>query len=396
MTILVEDFTDIALDGVDVTVSFHGKPIRPAFAETGLVTPARVLVRAVDGKVTSPALDPGPCEVLIQTGRWKREYSIVIPDTGTHRLRDLLDAYEVPEPAVVSLVKVYRDEVVGSKDAAVLSAFHAQQSEQEAREWAEEAATTITGVVSIDGKQGVVTKAALGIDRLDNTRDADKPISTAVENRLSTIVDEVEGTFEDVATALATKQDAAQVQAIALAVATARIADIIGDAPDALDTVYELATAIGNDPNFRDTILNAIGLRALLTDPRFTDARTPLAHTHATAQVTGLDAALSAKVTRGATAWKLYGTAESGGSIVDELLDYSAVANAWQIAQRYDGGRLRVGAAVEAGDAVTKAQLDAKPSLGTTSTTALRGDAHRVVTTFPTTGDDGVLYMTVE
>ena len=125
MTILVEDFTDIALDGVDVTVSFHGKPIRPAFAETGLVTPARVLIRAVDGKVTSPALDPGPCEVLIETGRWKREYSIVVPDTGTHRLRDLIETYEVPDPPVVSEVKRYRDEVAASTGAAARSESNA-------------------------------------------------------------------------------------------------------------------------------------------------------------------------------------------------------------------------------------------------------------------------------
>lgn len=122
MTIIEEEFTDIALVGDDVTVSFHGRPIRPTSTVTGLVTPKRVPVRAVDGKITSPELDPGPCEVLIETGRWKREYSIVVPSEGTHRLRDLIETYETPAPPVVSLVKKFRDETIEARDIAVAAA----------------------------------------------------------------------------------------------------------------------------------------------------------------------------------------------------------------------------------------------------------------------------------
>ncbi|TSD48597.1 hypothetical protein FFI94_022300 [Rhodococcus sp. KBS0724] len=107
----------------------------------------------------------------------------------------------------------------------------------------------------------------------------------------------------------------------------------------------------------------------------------PTVHSHTTAQVTGLDAAIAARVARGVTAWKLYGTADSGGVVVDQLLDYSAVANAWQIAQRYDDGRLRVGAAVEGGDAVTKNQLDTKI---------------QVVASWPASPVAGVLYLMAE
>lgn len=122
MTKIKEDFTDIALVGADVTVSFHGRPIRPTSTTTGLVTPKRVSVRAVDGKITSPELDPGPCEVLIETGRWKRDYSIVVPPEGIHRLRDLIETYEVPDPPAVSLVKKYRDETKEARDVAVAAA----------------------------------------------------------------------------------------------------------------------------------------------------------------------------------------------------------------------------------------------------------------------------------
>lgn len=40
------------------------------------------------------------------------------------------------------------------------------------------------------------------------------------------------------------------------------ISNVIGSAPDALDTLYELAEALDNDPNFATTITNQIGQKA--------------------------------------------------------------------------------------------------------------------------------------
>lgn len=390
MTVITEDFR--RLDGVapvpaDLAfVYFTVSRRRENAAGTWVVVPVKVQCRLVNGVLTSPELDPG--EATVQIGPHGPVYDIIIPDTAA-RLWDLIELYEPPDPPVVSLVKQYRDEVVGSKDAAVLSAFHAQQSEQEAREWAEEAATTVTGVVSIDGKQGAVTKAALGINLVDNTRDADKPISTAVAARLTTILEEIDGTFEDVSTTLATKQNEAQVQAIAVAVATAKIADIIGNAPNTLDTVYELAAALGNQPNFAADVLAAIALKAPLASPNFSgtpavggislvkgddaklyDARTPLAHEHSAAGITS--GTLS--VARGGT---------GRGDLVDGSYMRGAGGAAIQ---------MRTPAQVRDDIGAGTSSL----TLGATSATALRGDALRVVSSFPATGDDGVLYMTVE
>lgn len=41
-----------------------------------------------------------------------------------------------------------------------------------------------------------------------------------------------------------------------------KVADIINSSPEALDTLYELARALNNDPNFATTIANQIGLKA--------------------------------------------------------------------------------------------------------------------------------------
>ncbi|KVR77313.1 gp53-like domain-containing protein [Burkholderia ubonensis] len=45
---------------------------------------------------------------------------------------------------------------------------------------------------------------------------------------------------------------------------------ILAGAPGALDTLKELAAALGNDPNFATTILNALALKAALDSPIFT------------------------------------------------------------------------------------------------------------------------------
>lgn len=56
----------------------------------------------------------------------------------------------------------------------------------------------------------------------------------------------------------------------------ATIAALIASAPGALDTLNELAAALGNDPNFATTVTNALALKAPLASPLFTgDPRAP-------------------------------------------------------------------------------------------------------------------------
>jgi hypothetical protein len=46
----------------------------------------------------------------------------------------------------------------------------------------------------------------------------------------------------------------------------AAIADLVSSSPEALDTLNELATALGNDPNFATTVTNEIAKKANITD----------------------------------------------------------------------------------------------------------------------------------
>ncbi|MBK1871578.1 hypothetical protein [Taklimakanibacter albus] len=55
-----------------------------------------------------------------------------------------------------------------------------------------------------------------------------------------------------------------------------KISDVVNSSPALLDTLSELASAIGNDPNFATTVLNAIALKAPTNSPTFTgDPKAP-------------------------------------------------------------------------------------------------------------------------
>ncbi len=99
---------------------------------------------------------------------------------------------------------------------------------------------TFTGTVS------GVTKAHVGLGNVDNTSDADKPVSTAQ------------------ATAIATAKSEA------IADATSQVNAVIASAPAALNTLDELAAALGDDANFATTVTNSLAAKAPLADPTFT------------------------------------------------------------------------------------------------------------------------------
>lgn len=99
----------------------------------------------------------------------------------------------------------------------------------------------------------------------------------------------------------------------------ARIAALVDTSPAALDTLNELAAALGDDPNFAATMTTAIAGKAATTDPRLTDARIPTAHkaTHAAGGSDALTASDVAAIsgdtgTRFVTRWNAAGVFDVG------------------------------------------------------------------------------------
>jgi len=123
-------------------------------------------------------------------------------------------------------------------------------------------------VQDVAGKTGnvVLNKNDVGLNNVDNTSDVNKPVSTATQNALNLKYD---------ASNPNGYQTSAQVQAI--------VDTVIDAAPGTLDTLNELAAALGDDPNFATTITNQINDVQSNLDDHENDAANP--HSVTKAQV---------------------------------------------------------------------------------------------------------------
>jgi hypothetical protein len=149
------------------------------------------------------------------------------------------------------------------------------------------ASPTFTGTVS------GVTKAHVGLGNVDNTADADKPVSSATTTALGLKAPVASPTFTGTVTIPAgasisgfapltspaltgtpTAPTAAAgtstTQVATTAFVGTAVSNLVGSAPAALDTLNELATALGNDANFSTTLTTNLGLKAPKADPTFT------------------------------------------------------------------------------------------------------------------------------
>ena len=76
----------------------------------------------------------------------------------------------------------------------------------------------------------------------------------------------------------------------------AAVASLVDNAPEALNTLSELSTALGDDPNFATTVSTQIGERAKTSDVNAALAgKADVGHTHPVSDVDGLQAALDGK-----------------------------------------------------------------------------------------------------
>ena len=124
---------------------------------------------------------------------------------------------------------------------------------------------TFTGTVS------GITKSMVGLSNVDNTSDANKPISTATQTALDAAATSLLNHESDTTnihgiadtSLLATKTYADNA-------ATTAVAAVIDAAPAALNTLNELAAALGDDANYATTVTNALAFKAPLESPTFT------------------------------------------------------------------------------------------------------------------------------
>jgi len=141
------------------------------------------------------------------------------------------------------------------------------------------ASPTFTGTVS------GITKSMVGLGNVDNTADTAKPISTAAQTALDLKASLASPALTGVPTAPTAAAGTSTTQVATTAFVGTAVSALVASAPAALDTLNELATALGNDASFSTTITNSIATKAPLASPTFTGTVTAPAIT-ATALIT--------------------------------------------------------------------------------------------------------------
>ena len=161
---------------------------------------------------------------------------------------------------------VYRKAETESRDAETL---------RSAKEYADGKVTDLGG----DTYRKSETYNRTEVDTKDST--TLKTAKEYADNQVSGLGNQVYRKTETYNRGEIDSKDSATLEA-AKKYAADRIAEIVGSSPDALDTLYEIAAALGNDPNFATTIMALINGKA--------DA----GHKHTKAQITDFPTSMPA------------------------------------------------------------------------------------------------------
>ena len=119
--------------------------------------------------------------------------------------------------------------------------------------------------------------------------------------------------------------------------AAAAAAAVVDAAPSTLDTLNELAAALGDDPNFATTVTNSIAAKAPLANPTFTGSFTsPGIDDNADAIAITIDSSENVGIGESSPSTKLHlGGTAPGDSIIRQ--DSTASGTNWEIGERTAG-----------------------------------------------------------
>lgn len=217
----------------------------------------------VDLTVVAPAAASGGTVIIVSeasrlAAEEARDQAVEAAESLAVGLEGAIEAYFVENPPVGGGGNV--DSVNGKVGAVTLTA-------------ADVSAVPVTRTVAGKPLTSDVTlaKTDVGLSNVDNTSDSGKPISAATQTALN-------------AKAAASHTHVVSQVTDLEAYVTSRITDIVGSAPSALDTLDELAAALGDDANFAATVTSSLAGKASTT------------HSHTTSQVTDFATATDGRI----------------------------------------------------------------------------------------------------
>ena len=176
----------------------------------------------------------------------------IIQETPVSTLDNLDDVTLTTSPAPASGDILKYNGTVWVNDAALLATK------------APLANPTFTGTVS------GISKTMVGLGSVDNTADTAKPVSTAQQTALDLKANLASPALTGTPTAPTAAVTTNTTQVATTAFVRAEVAALVNSAGATLDTLGEIATALGNDANLSSTLTTSIGLKAPLVSPTFT------------------------------------------------------------------------------------------------------------------------------
>ncbi|HCO5545073.1 TPA: prophage tail fiber N-terminal domain-containing protein [Escherichia coli] len=178
------------------------------------------------------------------------------------------------EQAVKDADKIVQKAVDKLADAATLtgeakaSAESAAKSEQNAKQHRDEAQRIVD---DLKGTNASTTQK--GLVQLCSDTDNDSEELAATPKAVKTVMDETKTkapldspAFTGTPTTPTPRDDAVGLETANAAFVRKLLAALVDSSPEALDTLNELAAALGNDPNFSTTVINALAGKQPLND----------------------------------------------------------------------------------------------------------------------------------
>jgi hypothetical protein len=163
-----------------------------------------------------------------------------------------------------------------------------------------------------------ITKSDVGLANVDNTTDANKPVSTATQTALDAKAPLASPVLTGTPTAPTATAGTNNTQIATTAYADAAVAAIVDGAPALLNTLNELAAAISDDEEFSATITTSIGTKVAKSGDTMTGALTlpgaPTSNLHAATKAyvdTASTAGLSYVDTHAAKTTDVHGIADT-------------------------------------------------------------------------------------
>jgi hypothetical protein len=200
--------------------------------------------------------------------------------------------------------------------------------------------TDTSKLVTTDGSQTLtnktitsplgIVKSDVGLGNVDNTSDANKPISSATQTALNAKAPLASPSLTGTPTAPTATSGTNNTQIATTAYVDSAVAGIVDSAPETLNTLNELAAALGDDANFATSVSNSIGSKVAKSGDTMTGALTlsgaPTADLHASTKKYVDDSTSSAQSSAESYADSAISTHNSDTTNVHGITDTSALA----------------------------------------------------------------------